>query len=109
ARRPADTPVAEPTGPAGHAVRARNRSLRIDATPARQTAGPPILTPLPDIPMHVIQSPRGGQLLPHRVRRTAAVVEIPRVVRQVSVARVIPIAKPRRGPPPTRILPLRLR
>jgi hypothetical protein len=38
-----------------------------------------------------------------------AVLRIPRVVRQVRVPRVIPIAEPRRGPPPTRIFPLRLR
>src|SRR5207344_455183 len=69
----------------------------------------PVLAPLPDIPMHVIQSPRVGQLLPYRMRRSAAVAAIPRVVRQVGVARVIPIAEPRRGPPPARILPLRLR
>ena len=63
----------------------------------------------PNIPMHVIQSPRVGQLLPHRMRRTTAVLVIPRVLGQIGVARVIPIAEPRRGPRPARILPLRLR
>src|SRR4051794_26949825 len=42
------------------------------------------------------------------MRRSSAIDQIPRVVGKVGVARVIPVAITRRGPPPTRILPLRL-
>src|SRR5689334_2578236 len=59
--------------------------------------------------MHIIQSPRVGQLLPYRMRRVAAVVSIPRVLGQVGVVRIIPITESGRGPCPARILPLRLR
>ena len=109
---PWDRSTNVPDAAADHAVRAhsaRNRGpLRVECNPTSIVAKP-VLTPLPHIPVHVMQPPRIRQLLPHRMRLAVAVVPIPSVVRQVRVARVIPIAEPRRRPPPTRILPLRLR
>ena len=62
-----------PAAAADHAVRARSRPLRVNGNPAGIVAIP-VLAPLPHIPVHVIQSPRIRQLLPHRMRLSAAVV-----------------------------------
>src|SRR5947207_7153829 len=106
-RRPAFSPLAAPTAAAEHAVRARCRSLRIDGAPAG-IRPVPVLAPLPETAVHIIQAPRVGQLLPHRMRRAAAVVQIPRVLGQARVAWIIAMAEARRGPSPAGILPLRL-
>src|SRR5439155_26016690 len=59
----------------------------------------PILAPLPDIPIQVIQSPRIGQLLPDRMNCyiEKRQVQEPRVIRQAGVVRVVSITEPRRG------------
>src|SRR5262249_23756669 len=59
----------------------------------------PILTPLPDVPIHVVQSPRIGQLLPDRMNSKIENREIqePRVIRQAAVTRIVSITKPRRS------------
>ena len=100
-RRPAVPGAAEIAvigAAANHVIQARSWPLRVNGNPAG-IGVEPVLAPFKDIPVHVIQSPRIGQLLPHRMRRSAAVASITCVGRQVRVARVIPIAEPRWASP----------
>src|SRR5262245_12498332 len=75
------------------------RTLRIGHRTTRQIAKP-ILGPLPDVALCVVQSPRIGKLLPDWVKgkrgREPAVENKPRIIRQVRVVRIISIAEPRR-------------
>src|SRR5215813_4144550 len=66
-RRPAAAGGAVPTAAPSHADRARGGACRISCSTIRITLIP-VLYPLPDIAMHVIESPGVGLQLPHRVR-----------------------------------------
>src|SRR6266496_2535685 len=107
-RRPAVLRSGEPTAGPPHTVRSRSRPLRIRQAPA-QIWAIPIPTPLPHVSRHVIQAPRVRQQLSHRLRHVETVVEIPGVVVQIGIARIIPVIEPRGRASPTGILPLRLR
>src|SRR5437016_1568581 len=72
-RRPAFAARAAPTAAAEHVVGARCRSLGIDGVPAG-IRPVPVQAPLPEVPVHIIQAPRVGQLLPDRMRGVVAVV-----------------------------------
>jgi len=113
-RRPAVPAIVAPTAPSKHAVRARRPPLGIRDAPSRKRTFPPVQTPFPDVPVHVMQAPRIGPLGPHRLccvvsptasqRNTArfraapTVVPIPRILSQLAVPEIIPIAKTRRCP-----------
>jgi len=71
-RRTAEPGIAIPTAPAKHAVQARSQASGISHTPAR-IGSIPIQTPLPHVPVHVIQSPSVGLLQPHWLTRTTTV------------------------------------
>ena len=64
-RRAAKPGAVEPVAATKHAEGARWRTLWIGHTPSGIVAIP-VLAPLPNIPVHVIQSPPIGLLLPHR-------------------------------------------
>src|SRR5439155_20559450 len=64
-RRPADPGGAAPVTAADHAGRARNSPLRIDHAPGG-IRPIPVLTPLPHVPNHVIQSPPVRGIAPNR-------------------------------------------
>src|SRR5664280_508617 len=63
-RRPAVPAVFAPTAAADHAARARRWTLWISHAPSR--VGPiPVPAPLPQVPMHAIQTPRIRLIAPH--------------------------------------------
>ncbi len=64
-RRPAEPGVVVPEAAAEHAGRARDSPLRIGHTPGG-IRPLPVLTPLKDIPNHVIQSPSVRCISPDR-------------------------------------------
>src|SRR5262245_6117797 len=84
----------------------RRRSLRIDHGSARQISQP-VLAPFPHISFHVIQSPWIRKFLANRVNSEFTVQEVPRMIRQARVIKVIAVAEPRRRPSPRRPFPLR--
>lgn len=94
ARRTAVRRRIVPTAATDDTIRSRRRALRINDGPAR-IRPIPVLAPLPHISMHIHQSPGVGQLLADRVGSAAAVGRVPRVVGQVGVARIIPVAESR--------------
>ena len=99
-------PVATPCDTA----RAGCRPCWINLCVARITSMP-VLTPLPHIPVHVIQTPLIRQLQPHGLRilqsRIPGILSIPRVIPQPTL--VIPKRPPTGRPCTTGILPFCLR
>src|SRR5260221_8155685 len=76
--RPQLPRFAAPTAAAESSVRTRGGPLRIDDTAAR-IRPIPVLAPLPQSAVHVVQAPRVRQLLPHGMSDVVAVVFKPRV------------------------------
>src|SRR5262249_49525732 len=106
-RRPRDLRDDAPAPAPDHPVRGRSWPRRIDGRrPLVITGIVPIPTPLPDVAVHVVQAKGVRLLLPDRVRLTARVGRIPCILAQCVL--VIAEGKPRRGPRPAGIFPLRL-
>jgi len=76
-RRPAVLDVVAPTGPAAHAFPARTGPSRISHAPPRKRALVQVRTPLPHVPMHIVQSPRIRQLLTYTLCPIRSVVPTP--------------------------------
>src|SRR5262249_9590535 len=105
-RRPAVAGGEAPATAPLHAVRARGRACRIHCS-ATSIFLIPVLHPLPDIAMHVIESPGVGLQLPHWVRlQLSCFALIPRIASEL--AGIIPKAPAGRSSSARRVLPLRL-
>jgi hypothetical protein len=105
-RRTAVAGVEKPATAPVHPARARYRPRRIRKL-ASEISTVPVLTPLPDIPVYVIQPPRVRFLQPDRMRGTTLVNLPPSVVRELAL--IISKRIRSRGSSPTGILPFRFR
>ena len=105
-RRPAVAGVVVPAPASDHPGRARRGACRIDCSVC-SIRPIPVLHPLPDIAMHVIEPPGVGLQLPHRVCLPSRIPVMPRIASEL--ARLIPKAPAGRRPGTRRILPLRFR
>ena len=108
--RPAKKVVAEITAAARYMLFAARRPFGISFEAAGigvSVFSIPILHPLQNIAIYIIETPSVGLLLPHRMGRVFGIAEMPSIVRQfISVVpKKIGCARTRAG----RIFPLRLR
>ncbi len=100
-RRPAVLRVVVPTAAAIHPDRTSVWACRIARWRLRVTV-PPVRTPFPNVPVHVVQAPCVRLLLTHCVGRRTRIIVVPRHFVEVSSIRA-------RRTRSTRIFPLRLR
>jgi hypothetical protein len=83
-RRPAEAGSVEPTAAPMHAVRARGRACRIHCR-TTHILPIPVLHPLPDITIHVIEPPGVRLKLPYRVRLPFSIPVIPGIASELAL------------------------
>jgi hypothetical protein len=94
ADRQADPPKSKaPPRMIFHPIGLESGPVGSTTSPARQGTEP-ILTPLEDIARHVVQSPGIRKFPPDRVNGETVVHGLPRIVCQVGIIGIIPVAEP---------------
>lgn len=96
--------VEVPTPPAIDAVRARTGAYGVFHVSTRVPLRMPVLTPLPHVPVYIVQAPCICLLLPPRMRRPRSVLLVPPHLVQVALG--VSGTKSRLRPRTARIFPL---
>src|SRR5690348_1378608 len=102
--RPTVAPSILPKSAPNDAQRTRVGPLRVE-DPAAGIEAIPILAPLLQAAVHVVETPGIGQLLPDRVGSATAIDVIPGIVGQIGIAGIIGVAEAGRGAGAAGILP----